>query len=84
MSYSFVHTQRSQFPLRVLCRTAGVTESGYHSWRQGGRNEQKMMRSSWRTSRQCTTIVKDGTAHPGSIRNCGRLVCAVRATAWRD
>ena len=33
MSYSFVHTQRSQFPLRVLCRTAGVTESGYHSWR---------------------------------------------------
>ena len=39
MSYSFVHTQRPQFPLRVLCRTVGVTESGYHSWRQGGRNE---------------------------------------------
>ena len=33
MSYSFVHTQRPQFPLRVLCRTVGVTESGYHSWR---------------------------------------------------
>ncbi len=33
MSYSFVHTQRPQFPLRVLCRTVGVTVSGYHSWR---------------------------------------------------
>ncbi|MGY2896540.1 putative transposase [Deinococcus sp. UYEF24] len=36
MIYPFVHTQRPQFPLRVLCRTMGVTESGYHSWRVSG------------------------------------------------
>ena len=36
MSYSLVYTLRPQFPLRVLCRTVGVTESGYHSWRVSG------------------------------------------------
>ena len=71
MSYPFVHAQRPQFPLRVLCRTVGVTESGYHSWRQGGRNEQKMMRSSWHTSRPCTTTAKDGTAPPGCTGTAG-------------
>ncbi|GGK44190.1 transposase [Deinococcus malanensis] len=33
MKYPFIHVMRQQFPLRVLCRVLGVTESGYHSWR---------------------------------------------------
>ena len=84
MSYSFVHTQRPQFPLRVLCQTVGVTESGYHSWRA---RPQKRVEDDAQLLAHIKTVHDDSkgrTAPPGCTGSYEPPVCAVRATAWRD
>lgn len=32
MKYAFIYTQRQSFPVKRLCRTLGVSTSGYYAW----------------------------------------------------
>jgi putative transposase len=65
MIYPFVHAQRPQFPLRVLCRTVGVTESGYHSWRA---RPQKRVEDDAQLLAHIETVHDDSKGRYGSPR----------------
>ena len=36
MSYRFVAAERAAFPVRTLCRVAGVAASGFYAWLRRG------------------------------------------------
>jgi putative transposase len=33
MIYSFIEAERARYPVRRLCRSLGVSPSGYYAWR---------------------------------------------------
>lgn len=33
MKFAFIHEQSHRFPIRIMCRVLGVSESGYYSWK---------------------------------------------------
>jgi putative transposase len=89
MIYPFAHGQRLQFSLRVLCRTLGVTESGYHSWRVSGqawssalfcpRRPQKRAEDDTQLLAHITTVHDDSKGRYGSPR----IYQELRATGVR-
>ena len=44
MKYQFIHQQRPQFPVRVLCEVLEVSESGYYGWRKRQERESEPSR----------------------------------------
>ncbi len=34
MTFAFIDAEKANYPIRLLCRTLGVSESGFHDWRR--------------------------------------------------
>ena len=43
MKYAWIDTQRSAFPLPVLCDALSVSQSGFRAWQAGGTPERKRL-----------------------------------------
>ena len=43
MKYAWIDTQRSAFPLPVLCDALSVSQSGFRAWQGGGTPDRKRL-----------------------------------------
>lgn len=43
MKYSWIDTERSTYPLNLLCAVLSVSQSGYRSWKRGGSAQRKRL-----------------------------------------
>lgn len=64
--FAFIHSQRSTWPIRTLCRALGVSASGYYAWR--GRPESEHSQEDRRLMEQIRRIFAAGMGAFGSPR----------------
>ncbi|MBK9646946.1 MAG: transposase [Deltaproteobacteria bacterium] len=64
--FAFIHSQRSTWPIRTLCRALGVSASGYYAWR--GRPESQHSQEDRRLMEQIRRIYAAGMGAFGSPR----------------
>lgn len=65
MKFEAIDGQRSDFPVRMLCRVLGVSKSGYYAWRHATPKRQEREVSDLKLARLIEAI------HIGSKRNYG-------------
>src|SRR5258708_4490955 len=91
MKYQFIEQYQQEFPVVVMCRVLGVSESGYYAWRKRpeSRHKQEDARltthiqdvfvsrrgSLWKSSHSCRT------ARPG-LALLAQTDCAADAGEW--
>ena len=76
MKYAFIRSELTAYPLSVVCRVLGVTQSGYHAWNGRLPSRRQCERDS--LSRDIHRIFEAQRGPP-----CGRIVVAsIESELW--
>ncbi|TCF96524.1 transposase, partial [Paraburkholderia steynii] len=77
MKYAWLDLQRSRYPLSALCRALSVSQSGYRSWKRGGRANRKRL-----TDGQMLTLLRTIHAEFKGAYGSPRMTDEIRARGF--
>jgi len=77
MRYRCIHRRRSQYPIRMMCRTLQVSASGYYAWRSRPESQRE------RDNRELTRIIRRLHAHSDGTYGSPRLQVELRSEGYR-
>lgn len=73
MKYAWTDAQRSEFWLDEMCTVLGVSESGYRSWKRGGKRQRKRL-----TDAQMLALIQDIDAEYKGAYGSPRMIKELR------
>lgn len=77
MKYAWIDSERSRYPLRVMCEVLSVSTSGYRAWKRGGTPKRKRL-----TDAQMLALIRSIHAQVKGAYGSPRMTTELRARGF--